>query len=697
MSTLRLTIVSILLWAGAAQATEFYLDPVNGNDANPGTSQSRAWKTNVPANAHAWQNNDALHIAGGSTMACNTGVNGSCLYLSGNLASPVVIDNNFNPQNGPYTLDLSAGPLNNGVYASGIPINISGGVIKGGGAAQLGTYQGGSGIYMAGANGNLVVGMEVRDFSNLITAAYGGVNSAGQFNSSGQIINNHLYGSTPTTTVDNGILMGGWINSLIQGNLVENVGGRPAAAYAGVGYPGGTGNGIFINGSSNHITDQYNIVRNGGSNIDTCGGAYANWVYNASYIQVLHNESSGQKRVSGCDGGGFDFDGSVQFSVMQYNYSHDNVGPGYALYMGNQGGPSWNDNEVSYNASVNDNTGDDDDTQGSAFLTNWGGPVVFKQNVIWNTVPGPGKNNRNAAISFQQGCPSAGEISGNLFIASPDLFGRSVLVTMDGQICPSVIWKNNGYLALGGTPMWYQANGGANLTSLTAWQAVVGDVGSQLLSPSAVVASSLCWAGIYGICPGGVIPAPPPPSFVSATWDSAKNPGGHITLSNGNDTATVTGSYTGATILATVGAQAGSGKKYYFEVQLGGTQAGGPQNSGVGLANAVYGNYQLGADANGVADLYGGPIEFNSTALFYPGNGYVGSNARVGVAFDMAAQTIMFTIDGVNWSPPVSFSGISGTIYPAVFSNDQGDTFTAYFAQASWAYPPPSGFIEVGK
>jgi hypothetical protein len=62
-----------------------------------------------------------------------------------------------------------------------------------------------------------------------------------------------------------------------------------------------------------------------------------------------HNKSPGW------DGGGFDFDGGVTNSILQYNYSHDNVGPGYFLCQ-YPTAPVWKDNIVRYNISVNDAT-----------------------------------------------------------------------------------------------------------------------------------------------------------------------------------------------------------------------------------------------------------------------------------------------------------------------------------------------------
>jgi hypothetical protein len=54
------------------------------------------------------------------------------------------------------------------------------------------------------------------------------------------------------------------------------------------------------------------------------------------------------------DGGGFDFDGGTQHSIMQYNYSHDNDGEGFVVANGIAGsGPNTN-NVVRFNISQND-------------------------------------------------------------------------------------------------------------------------------------------------------------------------------------------------------------------------------------------------------------------------------------------------------------------------------------------------------
>jgi len=67
------------------------------------------------------------------------------------------------------------------------------------------------------------------------------------------------------------------------------------------------------------------------------------------YCESHHNRTGGLR-----DGGGFDFDGGTTNSIMQYNYSHYNDGPGYLICSYKDAPHSYNYNIVRYNISVND-------------------------------------------------------------------------------------------------------------------------------------------------------------------------------------------------------------------------------------------------------------------------------------------------------------------------------------------------------
>ena len=76
------------------------------------------------------------------------------------------------------------------------------------------------------------------------------------------------------------------------------------------------------------------------------------WAYAAHNVLIQfcvshHNQSPG------LDGGGFDFDGGVTHSIMQYNYTHDNEGAGFGLFQ-YPGASPWTNNVIRYNVSQND-------------------------------------------------------------------------------------------------------------------------------------------------------------------------------------------------------------------------------------------------------------------------------------------------------------------------------------------------------
>jgi hypothetical protein len=70
---------------------------------------------------------------------------------------------------------------------------------------------------------------------------------------------------------------------------------------------------------------QFNYINGFGSGTNACPSGVGIIGYHAAFITMQYNEATGGIGF-GCDGEGFDFDGGVQSSVMQYNYAHNNSG-----------------------------------------------------------------------------------------------------------------------------------------------------------------------------------------------------------------------------------------------------------------------------------------------------------------------------------------------------------------------------------
>jgi hypothetical protein len=112
-----------------------------------------------------------------------------------------------------------------------------------------------------------------------------------------------------------------------------------------------TGSGIIVGGVNGAMIEHSTASYNGALNTAE-GGPVGIWAYDANKVVIQYNESHHQTN-SAVDGGGFDLDGGVTNSVMQYNYSHDNDGSGYGLYQ-YAGARPWRNNVVQFNVSEND-------------------------------------------------------------------------------------------------------------------------------------------------------------------------------------------------------------------------------------------------------------------------------------------------------------------------------------------------------
>jgi hypothetical protein len=123
----------------------------------------------------------------------------------------------------------------------------------------------------------------------------------------------------------------------------------------GIDIPEQTGNGLFFKDVDGGTIEHCRAYNNGTLNRNAGGGPVGLWALFSKRVVIQFNESYGNKS-NNADGGGFDLDGGVTNSIMQYNYSHDNHGAGYLLWefgdvMLSKG------NIVRYNISQNDSQG----------------------------------------------------------------------------------------------------------------------------------------------------------------------------------------------------------------------------------------------------------------------------------------------------------------------------------------------------
>jgi hypothetical protein len=164
------------------------------------------------------------------------------------------------------------------------------------------------------------------------------------------------------------------------------------------------------------------------------------------------------------------------------------------------------------------------------------------------------------------------------------------------------------------------------------------------------------------------------------TWN-ASDKGADVTLTAGSLTASASGGASDEAVRASQGFASG---KWYWEVSFSTNPA---ESVGVANSSATL-NGNIGVDANGWGYLNLGS-KFHSGSSAYGATYAVGD--VIGVALDMDSGTLTFYKNGV--SQGQAFTGITGTIYPAVsVSTSNGAHATANFGATAFAYSAPAGF-----
>ncbi len=115
-----------------------------------------------------------------------------------------------------------------------------------------------------------------------------------------------------------------------------------------------SGSGILMADVDGGVIEYCEAYSNGYDCGSRAGGPVGIWAFGANNVIIQHCESHHNRTGGRWDGGGFDFDGGTTNSVMQYNYSHDNDGPGYLICSYKDAPHTYNNNIFRYNISVND-------------------------------------------------------------------------------------------------------------------------------------------------------------------------------------------------------------------------------------------------------------------------------------------------------------------------------------------------------
>ncbi len=252
----------------------------------------------------------------------------------------------------------------------------------------------------------------------------------------------------------------GLSNVTVRRCEVYDVSGDPAAGN-------NSGSGIIVSGTQNALIE-YCTAYNTGYDNTHCGGPVGIWFYDVDQgiiqFNEAYNNSSGTG--SGCDGGGFDLDGGVTNSIMQYNYSHDNDGAGFLVGQYANARPMFN-NTVRYNISENDAG-----TNGAGiYLFNLQNPLsdiyIYNNTVYISDQPG---NSKAAAYGNLDG---GSNINNNIFVYN-NLFytdGGPELVRMK-RTGSGAVFQGNLYHSTDGTRIIYK---NVTYNSLAAFRTATGN------------------------------------------------------------------------------------------------------------------------------------------------------------------------------------------------------------------------------
>ncbi|WP_052733051.1 right-handed parallel beta-helix repeat-containing protein [Hymenobacter terrenus] len=399
-----------------ALATDYYVS-ATGSDANAGTPLGSAWRNASKANTFTFKPGDRLLFEGGKTFAGPVRLTATD---GGVVSNPVEVGSYGS---GRAIIDGGAGSGLSIVGVTGIKV----GNLNFVGLGRKTGNKGGTGVSLSGTVGAVVDQVDASGFQRAGIDVYNSTDV--------RLTNIYAY--------DNGyagITAYGLTNAYVGYCRAISNPGDPTITN------NHSGNGIVVSGKK--ITIEYCEAADNGFDMQqvNSNGPVGIWCFDADQVIIQYCIAHNNKSPK-ADGGGFDLDGGVTNSVVQYNYAYENKNYGYLAWEYGST-TKWTGNTFRYNISVN-NSG-----PGLLLGTSGGQGVSNCQvyhNLFYNTAyPAVGQYGGASNFSFRN----------NIFVGPSS---ASLVATVSG-----LTYQANDY--------WF-TNGGFNVGgygSLAAWANATG-------------------------------------------------------------------------------------------------------------------------------------------------------------------------------------------------------------------------------
>lgn len=349
---MKRTTLLLLLLIRYVAAQDYFLAP-EGNDESDGRSAAQAWKSLARASKNEYSPGDKVFLKSGAEFSGELS-----LKIAGGGKAEFPVEVTSTPGEKSVTATILAGD-GNGINVRDTGVRIFNLAIKGSGP----TTNRGSGVRLYNDRPNADKRSDVC-LQDLKISGFGHagikIESACADKSASGYADVMIERCTVSDGMHYGIFSdgfeqprGSWKFShadiVVRGCEVFGISGNPNKQ------DNHSGNGILLGNVDGALIEKCCAHDNGAKNGSHDGGPVGIWAYCGRKVVIQYCEAYANRAgVRNLDGGGFDLDGGISDSIMQYNYSHDNDGAGYLVYSYKDAPHEFRDNIVRFNISIND-------------------------------------------------------------------------------------------------------------------------------------------------------------------------------------------------------------------------------------------------------------------------------------------------------------------------------------------------------